>query len=77
MRPGGGAWPTSQIREAAPAIKLLFGEMSQIVLTGVNMVSQNLAYLMRSGLPDSLDRMVAASYGTLAVQLLAEMRFRG
>jgi 6-phosphofructokinase 1 len=43
-------------------------------LTGVNVICQNLAYLIRSGLPDSLDRMVATSYGTMAVQLLAEGR---
>lgn len=43
-------------------------------ITNTNIISQNLAYLMRSGLPDSLDRMVATSYGTMAVQLLAEGR---
>jgi 6-phosphofructokinase 1 len=37
-------------------------------LTGVGIVGQQLAYLMRSGPPDSLDRMVALSYGNLAVQ---------
>jgi len=31
---------------------------------------QQLAYLMRSGAPDSLDRMVAMSFGHLAVQLI-------
>jgi 6-phosphofructokinase 1 len=40
--------------------------------TGVNIISQSLAYLMRSGPPDSLDRMVATSYGIMAVQLLAQ-----
>ena len=40
--------------------------------TGVNTLSQQVAYLMRSGAPDALDRMVAFSYGRLAVdQLLA------
>lgn len=38
--------------------------------TGVNTMYQQLGYLMRSGAPDSLDRMVAMSYGTLAVQLI-------
>jgi 6-phosphofructokinase 1 len=38
--------------------------------TGINTMYQQLAYLMRSGAPDSLDRMVALSYGTLAVQLI-------
>jgi 6-phosphofructokinase 1 len=37
-------------------------------LTRVDTVYQQLAYLMRAGAPDSLDRMVAVSYGTLAVQ---------
>jgi len=41
-------------------------------ITGVDIVNQQLAYLMRSGSPDSLDRMVALSYGTLAVQQLAQ-----
>jgi 6-phosphofructokinase 1 len=40
-------------------------------LTGIEVISQRLAYLMRSGAPDSLDRMVAASFGHLAVEQLA------
>lgn len=40
--------------------------------TGVGIVSQTLGYLMRAGAPDSLDLMVATSYGTLAVQRLAQ-----
>jgi 6-phosphofructokinase 1 len=39
-------------------------------LTGVDILQQQLAYLMRAGAPDSLDRMVATSYGSLAVQQL-------
>ncbi len=39
-------------------------------LTGVGIVNQKLAYLMRAGAPDALDRMVAMSYGNLAVQQL-------
>jgi 6-phosphofructokinase 1 len=52
------------------------GGIGQIVgealkkLTGVDVVSQQLAYLMRAGAPDSLDRMVASSYGHLAIQQL-------
>jgi 6-phosphofructokinase len=38
--------------------------------TGENVLYQQLAYLMRSGTPDSLDRMVATCYGHLAVQLI-------
>lgn len=39
-------------------------------ITGIEVVNQQLAYLMRAGAPDSLDRMVASSYGNLAVQQL-------
>jgi 6-phosphofructokinase len=38
--------------------------------TGQHIMYQPLAYLMRSGAPDSLDRMVASSYGHLAIQLI-------
>ncbi|OPY67748.1 MAG: Pyrophosphate--fructose 6-phosphate 1-phosphotransferase [Syntrophorhabdaceae bacterium PtaU1.Bin034] len=39
--------------------------------TGINMIYQQLAYIMRSGAPDSLDRMVAVSYGNLALSQIA------
>ncbi len=38
--------------------------------TGRGVVNQELAYLMRAGEPDALDRMVGLSFGGLAVQLL-------
>jgi ATP-dependent phosphofructokinase / diphosphate-dependent phosphofructokinase len=38
--------------------------------TGYDIMYQQLAYLMRSGAPDSLDRMVAMSFGQLAIQLI-------
>ena len=38
--------------------------------TGIHIMYQQLAYLMRSGAPDSLDRMVANSFGHLAIQLI-------
>jgi 6-phosphofructokinase 1 len=38
--------------------------------TGVGTIVQELAYLMRAGEPDALDRMVGFSFGALAVQLL-------
>jgi 6-phosphofructokinase 1 len=38
-------------------------------LTQHNVIYQQLAYLMRSGSPDSLDRLVAANFGALAVDL--------
>lgn len=37
---------------------------------GEEVLYQQLAYLMRSGAPDSLDRMVATCYGHLAIQLI-------
>lgn len=39
-------------------------------LTGEDIMYQQVAYMMRSGAPDSLDRMVATSFGYLAAQLL-------
>lgn len=41
-------------------------------LTGVDIVYQQLAYLMRAGAPDSLDRMVAFSYANLAVDQILQ-----
>ncbi|MDB5075620.1 MAG: pyrophosphate-dependent phosphofructokinase [Chloroflexi bacterium] len=42
-------------------------------LTGEEIINQTLGYLMRSGPPDSLDRMVAFSYANIA----ADMALRG
>jgi 6-phosphofructokinase 1 len=39
-------------------------------ITGQDIMYQQVAYLMRSGAPDSLDRMVASSFGNLAMQLI-------
>ncbi|HJP23205.1 MAG TPA: ATP-dependent 6-phosphofructokinase [Alphaproteobacteria bacterium] len=39
-------------------------------ITGIATINQQLAYLMRSGPPDALDRMVATIYGQLAMQQL-------
>jgi 6-phosphofructokinase 1 len=41
-------------------------------ITGVDTVQQQLAYLMRAGAPDSLDRMVAISYANLAVDQILQ-----
>lgn len=41
-------------------------------VTGVNMVSQQLGYLMRSGSPDSLDLMVATNYAVMAADLAVD-----
>jgi len=38
--------------------------------TGQNIIYQQVGYLMRSGEPDALDRMVAMSYAHLATQLI-------
>ncbi len=43
-------------------------------ITGENIIYQQLGYLMRSGVPDSLDRMVAVSYGLLAMDLVSAGR---
>ena len=37
--------------------------------TGVNIIFQEVAYLMRSGRPDSLDLMVATNYAVMAADL--------
>ncbi len=47
--------------------QMLSDELKRI--SGIGVVYQQLAYLMRSGPPDSLDRMVATSYGNLALDL--------
>jgi 6-phosphofructokinase len=40
--------------------------------TGEDMIVQEVAYLMRSGSPDSLDLMVATNYGVMAADLAVE-----
>ena len=49
--------------------QILGDELSRI--TGIGTITQNLGYMMRSGVPDALDQMVAKSYGIMAVQLLS------
>jgi 6-phosphofructokinase 1 len=39
-------------------------------VTGQNIVHQQVAYLMRSGEPDALDRMVAISYANAAIDMI-------
>ena len=39
-------------------------------ITGIDIVNQQLAYLMRAGAPDSLDRMAANSFANVAVRQL-------
>lgn len=44
-------------------------------LTGSHIIYQQVAYLMRSGEPDALDRMVAISYASLATDLVMKGQF--
>ena len=39
-------------------------------LTGQNIIYQRLSYLMRSGVPDALDLMVAVNYANMAIDLI-------
>jgi 6-phosphofructokinase 1 len=41
-------------------------------LTGVGVMNQSLAYLMRAGPPDAMDLMVGKNFGTMAVRLIEE-----
>ena len=47
------------------------GEMIRAI-TGEGIIYQQIAYLMRSGSPDSLDLMVATNYAVMAADLAAE-----
>ncbi|HEY9167674.1 MAG TPA: 6-phosphofructokinase [Candidatus Kryptonia bacterium] len=44
-------------------------------ITGSDIIYQQVAYLMRSGEPDALDRMVATSYANLATDLVIKKQF--
>jgi len=44
-------------------------------ITNQHILYQKFSYVMRSGAPDSLDRMVAMSYGNLAMQLVQREEF--
>lgn len=55
-------------RELVPVGRRLAREIEE--RTGVATVIQELAYLMRSGEPDALDRMAGFAFGGLAIQLL-------
>ncbi|MBN2303627.1 MAG: 6-phosphofructokinase [Anaerolineae bacterium] len=50
------------------------GELLKKV-SGHNIIYQQVAYLMRSGAPDSLDLMVAANYAQMAMSLVEQGRF--
>jgi 6-phosphofructokinase 1 len=61
-RPGSEREETSISRRLARHVKQRLG---------LGTVVQELAYLMRAGEPDAMDRMVGLSFGALAIQLLA------
>lgn len=42
--------------------------------TGVDVMIQNLAYLVRAGTPDAMDLMVGRNFGTMAIQLIEDGR---
>ncbi len=44
-------------------------------ITGEEILYQRLAYLMRSGAPDSLDLMVAMNYANIAMDLIVDRRY--
>ncbi|MCL4511871.1 MAG: 6-phosphofructokinase [Bacteroidetes bacterium] len=44
-------------------------------ITGSEIIYQQVAYLMRSGEPDALDRMVATSYANLATDLIIKKQY--
>ena len=44
-------------------------------ITGSEIIYQQVAYLMRSGEPDALDRMVAISYANLATDLVIKRQY--
>lgn len=44
-------------------------------ITGLNTIYQQVAYLMRSGTPDSLDLMVATNYANMAMDLINQRQF--
>ncbi len=43
-------------------------------ITGVDIMNQSLAYLVRAGAPDSIDLMVGRNFGTKTIQLIEEGR---
>ncbi len=74
-RPAGGAIHESGEEDAYGHRKL--GGIGYVVSqeirrrSGVNIMYEQLTYILRSGAPDSLDRMVAVSFGTLACDQVA------
>ena len=70
---GEGAGASDLSRPAAERSELGVGQRLGRAISGrlgCGVVNQELAYLMRAGEPDALDRMVGFAFGGLAVQLL-------
>ncbi|MFC1936717.1 6-phosphofructokinase [Chloroflexota bacterium] len=44
-------------------------------ISGINIINQRIAYLMRSGAPDSLDLMVAKTFANMAMDLIMRGNF--
>lgn len=44
-------------------------------ITGINVINQKIAYLMRSGAPDSLDLMTANTFANMAMDLIQKKDF--
>ena len=55
-------------------IGLATGEILKKI-TGINVINQRIAYLMRSGAPDSLDLMVAKTFANMAMDLIQRGNF--
>ena len=70
----GGAVIESGLEDAYGHKKL--GGIGQVTgealkkITGIDIINQQLAYLMRAGAPDSLDRMAANSFANVAIRQL-------
>ena len=65
----------SDPRPLSPHLQIYRPQLTSVLsilhrITGVGILNQSLGYLMRSGAPDSLDRMVAMSYANLALDLI-------
>jgi len=71
---GEGGWDEDRSKSGVQRKEAGVGHrLGQIVTErlGSGAVVQELAYLMRAGAPDAMDRMVGFAFGALAVQLLA------
>jgi 6-phosphofructokinase 1 len=71
---GGGDADSELSKPASQRLELGIGQRLGRAITagiGSGVVNQELAYLMRAGEPDAMDRMVGLAFGGLAIQLLS------